>query len=324
MALVRKNILNKNQNKKYTIPAILALTCVIIINSLNIDQTWTRNTDFSKLTKLYEPVRVNNQIKVIAAYPIQLNFIKYGFTQPYQLIGQIIYNKPLANGASIGSKRAEIYQGLIQDLNNPKTIDYLTKYNIDTILIYNKLLANSNIINNKLIKDDRVEYIGHFTQKYDKGNASTSDYSRDINIYQIKKVVQDNKNLSPLFLTTNKDVNITYEKIDSYRYLIYLHNFKKPTNLVFNSPYTPKWQLFNEDLSKVNSLFFLSNKNSPNNTHKELTQYANAWTVYPSNNECINLTLYFSPYSVVYLGNIISYTALIICLTYLIFIKYEK
>lgn len=309
---------------KYRVLVTILLTIIIVTNALNVDKTWSRNTQFSKLAALYEPIRLNKNIHTMVLYPLELNFNNNGFPPPYQLLGQIIHNKPYANGATLGSIEAAEYQQRIKKLDNYETINTLTSYNIDTIIIYNNLIKNSEQINNNLKKDSRLEYVGRFTESFDKGYISANDLSRDINVYIIKKVVAKNKTPKYLFSLSDKNAKISYKKIDANRYFLTIDNLKNSTNIVFNSPFTPKWNLIPGNFSKSNDLVFLPYFKNGINSSIVNNDHINSWKVSPSSGTHMEFTLYFQPQSMVYLGNLISNTTFILVTIFLLKKLYEK
>lgn len=309
---------------------IIPLSFIIIITGLNSDQTWTKNTDFSKINRLYEPLKDNQDIKVIVVYPISLNFGQVGFPQPYQLLGQVVHNKKLANGAFFTSEVAKEYQNNIKDPLEPKTIDYLIKYGVDTILIHNKILPDSEKINNILKKDNRLSFLGRYTQPNDGGTLSLNEIARDISVYQIKKVVE-NDDSRPQFYTTDRN-QVEYEKIAPHKYQVKIKKIEKPTTLVYNYPYSEKWKIYLGNLSSDYDLRFLG-KDSDVKNHQIFNEYTNSWKIDPEaikrmsdekyrlngdDSIDVELTLFFQPYARYSLGRLISYVTLILCLGYLI------
>lgn len=275
------------------------LVVVVLFLGMNNDATWKRNTDFSKLAKLYEPIKTNDNIKVIATYPMISNHIIAGCPQGHQLLGQIIHNKSFACGASPFSKEALAYYASISDITEKNTISILTKYNIDTIFISNKLIKGARDVNAMLKNDTRLQFIGHYMQPYDKGNISTNDLSRDINVYQIKTVVEKNKSPQPLFNADGNSKIVGYKQIDPYRYTIHMRGTGE-TSLSFDAPYSEKWLLLPGDLSTKNDLE-LFGAVSPY-SHSRFNEYANVWKIPQTWNTSgeAYFMIYFAPRSIGY------------------------
>lgn len=306
----------KKSHGKLIYLGFLLFTLLIILSGLNTDETWYKSTDMAKLAALYQPIKNNKNIKIIAAYPDNLNFGNSGFPQTYQLIGQILHEKKLANGATIGESYSASYQGKIKKIDNEKTIDYLTSYGIDTILIYNKLLDKSSEINSKLEKDERLIFLGRYKQSPDKGYVTASDLSRDISVYQIKEVVKTNKLNKPLFYVLDNSAPVTYKKIDPYKFLIDVGSLQKPTTLVYDFPYTRNLILYKGDYSKNNDLYFLSNMLLSLPEHNRVAEYKNGWQI--PKGKTFQYTMYYKPRAVIYLGSLIEIAAFSGCIAYCI------
>lgn len=176
---------------------ILVLSVSVVFDGLTRNQTFWRLTDFSKIAELYEPIRENSNIKVIAPYPMLLSNGTNGFPPGYQLFGQIIHNKTLVNGVDPTLPASFEYYSKVRDISNFVTVDFLAMYGVDTILIYKNLLPNSMTIINRLKKDSRLSYIGDYQVPADQASyISTNDLSRNITVFQIKKVITDDLRLT--------------------------------------------------------------------------------------------------------------------------------
>lgn len=314
-----------SQNTYYG--GLLVLGFIIIISSLNLDSTWYRNTDVSKLAKLYEPIKKNDAIHVIAAYPIDLNFINQGFPQPYQLIAQIIHEKAYANGASLGSNEAEAYMKSIKNILDAKTVDSLTNHNVDTIVIYNNLLKDAPLANNLLRKDPRVTFLGRFIQPTDKSYISASDLSRDISIYQINEVVSRNTHPKDLFFFKNNSQKINYKQVSSYQYQLTMPP-KTTDTLVFMYPYSSQWTLYNNDYTSKNDLQFIGMKKSSMEQHEKYDGYGNQWKVENQTDQDKMVSLYYAPQPFYNIINAISTYSILFLSMYIVIIfltnKYGK
>lgn len=307
---------------------IAFLSISILLSSLNRDDTWYRNTDFSKLARLYEPLKNNSAVKSVAVYPVNLNFVTEGFPQPYQLLGQLIHNKNLANGASLGVPESVRYQERIRDISNIKTVDYLTKYNIDAILIYNKIIKDSDRVNAMLKNDERLEFMGRYKESYDAGYVSSNDLSRDISIYQIKKREKRINALKTFSLAGASKGQVSYKQESAYSYVLNLKNVKDLSRIEFEYPYSKNWALYNKSTSFIEGMLLRFGLVKEISLSSRYNEYKNSWivdsrkikykTINPDNTINTDLTVYFKPNSVVYLGSVISNVTLGIVSLYLV------
>ncbi len=299
---------------KTLINAFFILLCTIVIaTGLNVDGSWLRKTDFQKIVNLYTPIANNNSIKIIAPYPAVL------CPQPYMSLGQIVHNKSLACGASPFSKASQEYKSKIQYIEKENTIDYLTHYGVDTILIYNKIQKDSASINERLRSDSRLIFVGRYTQPPDPGYRSIQDESRDISVYQIKEVVQNRKENPIIFMDDQSEVS--FDKIEPEKYLIKIKNLRESKRLIFDSPFSLKWQIFEGNTTDKSDLMYLKEKPKLLSAHTTFNEYANSWTIDPKQIKSefskssyqknpdgtidVTLTMFFTPKSYQYLGNLL-------------------
>jgi len=324
----------RSLNPKLKIFIFLLLIFIILLTSLNIDPTWTRRADFSKIAKLYQPIKENNNINVIASYPMTTNGQPHGCPQGYLELGQIIHQKSFACGASPFSINAQNYYRNIGNIADSKLIDKLTRYNVDTILIYNRLQLDAGEKVNDFKHDDRLIFLGRFQQPYDEGYVSVGDRSRDISVFQIKKVVENNRKPKPLIYSSENSI-ITYSKVSAYKYLITVKKLSASTSIIFDQPFSKKWKIYPGDQVNENPLAFLFKKPVLETNHGVYKEYANSWNMdaifiesnFPKNSYILNkdgsidmtLTLYFVPYSLQFFGNLIfdlSFLFLVLCLVF--------
>lgn len=317
----------KKYDKKLLYGIYIILMFIILVANLNIDSTWYKLTNMSRISDLYTPLKDNSTVHSIVTYPLELSDGKVGFPQPYQIMGQVIYEKPLAVGVSqFGSEAQVKYQENISDITKKDTIDYLIKYGIDTIVIYNNLLDKSESINDNLKKDFRLEYIGNFSVPEDGEYRSDNDLSRDISVFQVKKVLEKNKNTpvqSFSFKDTTENIKVKYERIKPSIYKVNVMGLNKDNTLVFNFPYTSKWKLYEDRNLIFGNLSFIFSKPINEGNHSIYDEYNNGWTLNVDDlksqsilDEHGNATfvLFFQPYLMYTLTNyitIISYTILI-------------
>ncbi len=170
----------------YFIGLIIAIISTgIIFEGLNKDSTGQELTFIKPLEEIYQPIRDNTEIKVIAQYPMALADEDKGFLSNYQLIGQIIHQKTLVSGADPFNQEAIAYYDTIKDIEAPETIDILRKNEVDTIIINKKFFANGDDIVKNLKKDTRLTYVdkyeGDFSQYVNKGN--TISYYNEVSAY---------------------------------------------------------------------------------------------------------------------------------------------
>lgn len=310
----------KNLNGKQYFAAVLLLTTIIIGNVINVDRAWWRLSDFSKEVSLYEPIKNNDNIKAIATFPMTQNNKIAGCPETFQIKAQIIHNKAFACGASPFDPYAQKHYKMVSDINNEGTIEYLTKYNIDTIMIYNKLLKNASQINKALINDARIVYIGRYTGTYDIGYTSTTDNARDVSVYQIKKVVEENQTPKPYIYSDDPKVKVTYEKVSPSRYEVSFANVTDDTRIVFNSPYSNKWQLYAGDNALQHDFAF--NFAQSINENIRFQEYRNSWIINPATKHA---TIFFGPQAVFSFGSLLSLITFLLLSIYLIIhILYDK
>jgi len=300
---------------------------IILISNLNNDVTWYRLTDISKIQKLYDPIVRDRSIIAIASYPMNLGSGNVGFPQPYELIGQIIHGKPLAAGLSrFATNEQRELQSQIKDINNPKTIDALAKYGINTVLIRNKLLADSLIVNSNLKADPRLRFVGNYSAPTDEKNGKTNnDKSRDISLYQLKEPLLNSQN-KPILYLTNPKTMLTFEKISASKYTITINDLDDSDILVLNLPYSEKWKLFEGDLSKASDLGFFIRKPVLVDKQSIYQNYANGWRLDEFKDKTdIKLTLFFKPRSVIYLDKVLAFsTTFVLCVLYFIYKLKER
>ncbi len=298
--------------KKILISLLLAFFVVAI--GLNHDASWKMYSDFSKIAKLYEPIKENSSIKVIAPYPVELDFVDYGNPRTYQLLGQIVHNKKIVTGASPFSKESIEYQKKIKDISSQDTIDLLVKYNVDTIIIYNNLLPNSLEINKTLLNNERLKFVGRYTQPIDSDYVTSNNKSRDISVYQIKEVVSR----PPKNIFTIENGNVYTKKISQYQYEIFVPNINPETVIVFDQPFSDKWQIYNGSQMTFNTLAIPSI--APLEAeHITINDYANGWKIKNIDaNSSLKATVLFTPSIYIQISSLIRNIVLICLAIYFI------
>lgn len=330
----------KALSKKRFIIYCCVLGGIILLNVLNVDRAWWRLSDFTKEVKLYEPIKNNQNIHAIATYPMVQGKTISGCPETYQLKAQIIHNKYFACGASPFDPYAQQHYKAISDISNKGTIEYLTKYNIDTIMIYNDLLKNANKVNENLQNDSRISFVGRYTMPHDEGYLSTTDAARDVSVYQINKIVEENKKPKGLFYSTDARVKISYKKIAPWKYQLDISNLQGKNDVIFDGPFSKKWNLYIGDFSESNDFTFNYKAKSIYENHERYNQYANVWKldakelqerysdsihINTDKTTTIKATVFFTPQAIYYAGGIISNaTILLLVLYFVIKLPYER
>jgi hypothetical protein len=173
---------------------LIMLSGWIISEGLTVDKTWYSLTDFSQIARLNAPLRDNPEIHAIAAYPMNLSNGTNGFPPNYQMLGQIVHNKPLAGGASPFMENALAYHAKISDVSQPEAIDTLANYGVDSIVIYNLLLPDAGHINKILQEDKRIKFLGRFTGQLDQAaHISSPDMTQDISVLKSNRQLDFSK-----------------------------------------------------------------------------------------------------------------------------------
>jgi hypothetical protein len=170
----------------YIIGLMIAILSIgIIFEGLNKDSTWQGLTFVKPIEEMYQTIRNDSNIKVIAQYPMALTSEDRGIPLNYQLIGQIIHQKTLVSGADPFNQEAIAYYDTIKDIEVPETIDILRKNEVDTIIINKKFFGNGDDIVKNLKKDTRLTYVdkyeGDFSKYINKGN--TISYYNEVSAY---------------------------------------------------------------------------------------------------------------------------------------------
>ena len=183
--------------RKWQITITGMLVIFSVYTNINQDPTFYHRTNYAKLVELYKPIKENKSINVIAGYPMQVVGLvskDYGVPPMYELIGQSIHKKKLAGGADPHTKNSRENFLAIQNIFATGTVDILGSRGVDTIIIYNNLMASSSELNNILLNDPRLSFIDRYTAEIDDKNyLSQNDMSRDMSVYTIKNVTKINE-----------------------------------------------------------------------------------------------------------------------------------
>lgn len=300
----------KRMKKSYFLALYIFSCAVILIGGLTTDISWYRNGNIEKAANFYTSITKTVDINAVAVYPMRQNGVLI-CPQPYSEIGQILTAKKLACGASPFDNAAKQHYENIADITNPITIEFLTKYDIDTIFVYNEIDENANKINDILKNDSRLIFKGRVVGEQDNSfYISANDKSRDISVYQVKEVLEKNKIARPTFsvIDGNNETAISFEKINPYEYVVRVPQNSKDQMLTFHSPFSSKWQIYEGDLHKFNDIFFLF-AHSASIEHARYQDYENKWKVGKRES---TYTIYFKPHAFSYLGIVMSTSTLLL------------
>ena len=139
------------------------LMAAYILEVFPTSSTIYDTTDFSKVRDVYSPLRKMKNITAIAGYPMTYSNINYGGAPLYELLGQVVHEKPIAGAKDLRMlERDPGSEPFLGDINDSGTIDRLKSNGINTIIIYNKLLSDSGSINKRLKSDTRAAYVGRY------------------------------------------------------------------------------------------------------------------------------------------------------------------
>lgn len=315
----------------------VVVCALILLEGLNSDITWERTTDFSKIAALYDPIKNNPDIKVIAGYPMNLSNGTNGTPPNYERLGQVIHGRSLVGGLDPFWLQGSDYFNSVKNIEKKETLDNLSKSGVDTIIVYKNLLNNSQKIIANLKADKRLNYIADYRADYDdSAYVSANDLARSFSVFQIKDVVTNNKNKieSNVVVRNLGEGSYKYNKDSGTKYRISLKNINNKIEVILDEPYSIKWKMYINKNNFLGDLPYLYEKDIYGNTHIRTDIYKNGWVVdpgyiiknfdkslykqNPDGSVDIELTLYFRPQSYFYLGLIVSGTTLFLCAGYLI------
>lgn len=214
------------------------------------------------------------------------------------------------------------------------------------------------IFTSNLLDDKHIAYLNNTAsvKDYSPFNDASTTITTGSLWNSTQSSMQDNDVIYYAKISTNTSTDnnsgtthpaITFQKINPTRYEI-VTNATRPFFLVFSESYNPQWKAYVEkypspmnqiiaNYSHVNvqeatqemqftpgDISYLFAQPLPEDNHFLVNGYANAWYIDPSQlpkdaNGDIDITLYFWPQSLFYLGLIISGTTLVLCIGYLVF-----
>lgn len=142
---------------------LIAITTLIVFEGLSNSPSFYQQTDFQEIARVYDPLKRDQSINAIAAYPMTFSNGDWGAPPNPQIMGQIVHNKPLAGGKSLlrySTEKGGNASIDVTDISNPETISKLISMKIDTILIYEQLLPDSKQIIWSMRHDNRITSLG--------------------------------------------------------------------------------------------------------------------------------------------------------------------
>lgn len=175
-----------NRRKLFYYCSIFLLATAYILEIFPTSSTIFETTDFSKVRYVYSPLREMKNITAIAGYPMTYSNINSGGAPLYELLGQVVHEKPIAAAKDLRMLErdpgSEPFFGQIDDY---ETIDRLKSNGINTIVIYNRLLNDSGGINKRLKNDTRIAYVGRYYIPQAECGNTTLCASLDYSVYTI-------------------------------------------------------------------------------------------------------------------------------------------
>lgn len=312
----------------------LLLSIWVILEGATKAPTLLRLTNFSRIAQLYQPIKDNKDIKIIAAYPTTLAVETASFLPNYQLVGQIVHNKTLVGGVDPFTPNGMEFYYKTSDISNPDTIANLTQLGVDTIMVYNNFVKNPQKVISQLMQDKRLIYLGNYTVPYDENSyfyVSNSDLSRNISLFQIKDVVSKKIDRQDVYADGGK-MQFRYE--NDHKILLTLSGISNGNKIYFRQTYSPNWRLYPKDSSfDPFELAYLWKKPALDNTHQMINDYGNSWAIdtgfikknfdksyYKENQDGsmdMELVLYYKAQVYDNLGWLVSGTTIFGCLVYL-------
>lgn len=264
----------------------IILPCLIILEGFTLSNLNRRMTSFERLAKLYEPLKTNDDVKRIVSYPFVIAGEGDGFPQNFELIGQVVHQKTLAGGISRTNPQARGLHEQIKSLSDPRTLDALSKNNIDTIVIYSYMYGNADDDTKKLMADERVNYLGTFEQPKDEDTyVSANDLSRKISVFQIKEVVERNRSLTA---TESAEVQVLgrsgqfdVQKTSATEYHLSLKAVSSPIDIVLHEPYSTKWQLYPPQSKTFGDFSYFFSSPIFVSEHQLFKESENIWQINP-------------------------------------------
>lgn len=305
----------------------ITVSVFIVLEGLTKTPSFFYRTDFSKIAELYQPIKDNKDIKVIAAYPMA----PFGdFPRGYQLLGQVIHKKSLVNGTDpFSSSSKEIY-ARVSDISDPKTIDELTRLGVDTIVIHDQLLNHASEVIGRLMEDDRLAHIGYYAVRPGPNPyTSLNDLSKSIIVFQIKQVSFGHTDRPKVTSDADKT---TFAKQDGYTINVSLSRVKTGDHLYFSQTYSPDWKVYAGRANGAAGISYLWKSPVFDRTHEMNGEYGNRWKIDADETRSyiskglatenldgsinMDLTIFFRPRALFILEWGISFAAFAACLGY--------
>lgn len=164
--------------------SVIGIVC--ILESINTDSSWQKISYIEPIQKTYAELAQDTTITAIAPYPMALSNGSSGFPYNFQLIGQIVHQKPIVSGLDPFNEEAKLFYESISNIENPETIDILKRHGVNTIIIHRNLFVNAQEIIDSLNADSRVMYKGEYIGYSTSGESpSLQELSLDIIVFHI-------------------------------------------------------------------------------------------------------------------------------------------
>ena len=163
---------------------LLLLASGILIEWLNTDPTRQETTNYSKIIELYQPLKNDKTIKIIAQYPMWLSNGIDGFPPNYKLIAQTAHEKIIIGGIDpFNSMSRDTYKNF-ENINSPQSIPYLRSIWVDSIIIHDRLVDMDIVTNLKL--NNNLNYVWTFEISADEWwYISYEEQARRFSLFKI-------------------------------------------------------------------------------------------------------------------------------------------
>jgi hypothetical protein len=319
---------------------LMLLSAWVVFEGLSQDPTFSRLTNFLSLQSLYQPLKDDANVHIIAAYPMGVSNVTFGFPPNYQLLGQMIHNKTLVGGFDTFTPNGQKIQSMMSDISNPQTISQLARFKVDTIVIYDQLLDYAAETVQRLKQDKRLSYLGSYAVPYDKYSVyvSTNDLSRSISVFQINEVAADQSNRSDIYADSGE---IQISRRTAHKTFLTVSGIFDDGKIYFSQPYSSHWKLYVKKRSFLpEGITYLWRQPIFDNTHQMIEEYGNSWSInyddllkdrnenyYRLNNDGsidLELVLYFKIEAYYIIGRSIAVITCLICLGYLLWEAVKK
>ncbi len=222
---------------------------------------------------------------------------------------------------SFGNKAKDVFHWL--EKKDYGSIGYLLEqYNVEFIIVTNNTpedLQHSFMFSDGLFDLQTKAFVKELL------GEKIRDFGTNYSLYKISPKYKSNK----LYITDspgsfeNQGANLSFKKLASHDYDISISDLKTPLSLVFLDPYLDEWELMTVSGQKVG----LDN-------HHLVFGYANLWEIdpsviksslpetdyqiHPDGSMSLNIKLYFRPYDNFLVLNIVSISAYVLGIVYIL------